>query len=157
MKKFALRHRFGMAVAGVLAVALAAGVASTAWQAVRAKRAETLARIEANNARIEAAKAEQTALFLRGMLESVQPDIARGEDTTLLRQILETAAGRADAEFEDQPEVKAAVLGTIGRTYRQLAVYDEAERHLATALDTLVPSTARPIRTSPSRSRRWAP
>jgi len=138
LRKFVRRHSFGVTVAGVLAVALAAGITGTVWQAVRATRAEALARSEASNARIQAATAEQTARFLRGMLESVQPDIAKGLDTTLLRQILESAAGRVDTELREQPEVRAAVFGTIGRTYRQLARYDDAERFLRAALDTLV-------------------
>jgi tetratricopeptide (TPR) repeat protein len=138
VRKFVRRHRFGVGLAAVVAVALAVGLAGTVWQAVRATRAEAEARHEAENARVQAARAGQTSEFLQSMLESVNPEVARGRDTEVLNEILEGAVERAGEELADQPEVEATVLGTVGRTYRSLGRFEEAEELLRQALDTQV-------------------
>ncbi len=126
--KFVKRNRLAVTISSILLVALVAGAAGTTWQAIRASR-------QAQNARTQALRAEQTARFLQDMLGSVDPSVARGRDTELLREILDNAAARVDQELDQQPEVHTAILGIIGRTYRSLALYDEAEAQLVKALE----------------------
>jgi serine/threonine protein kinase/Tfp pilus assembly protein PilF len=129
LSKFARRHK--ALVAGVSAVflALLAGAAGTTWQAqvARAGRAQ---------AEQEAARAQQVQRFLEQMLASVDPDVARGRDVTVLREILDSAAARVGTELAGQPLVAADVEFTIGNTYFSLGLYEQAEAHLRAALDT---------------------
>ncbi len=125
--KFVKRNRLAVSISAVLLLALIAGAAGTTWQAIRAGQ-------QAAEARTQALRAEQTARFLQEMLGSVDPSVARGRDTELLREILDNAAARVGTELNQQPEVHAAILGTIGRTYRSLALYDEAEVQFVEAL-----------------------
>ena len=83
----------------------------------------------------QAREAELYATFLDEMLASVDPDLAAGRDVTLLRDLLDKAAGRV-ADVADQPEVEAGVRNTIGRTYLKLGQYDDAVLHLDAALQT---------------------
>ncbi len=99
--------------------------------AITARDAEVEARASAEQ---EAEKAKEIQRFLQNMLASVDPEVARGRDTTLLRGILTEAAGRVERELVDQPEVHAAARTTIGNTYSALGLYDEAESHLRAAL-----------------------
>lgn len=45
------------------------------------------------------------------------------------------AAGRAEADLADQPEVLASVRRTMGVTYSSLGLFESAEPHLRAALD----------------------
>src|SRR5262249_24106508 len=60
LRKFARKHRAGLSMAAAIALLLVTGVAVSTWQAVRATRAETSARIAAHEARqAQAAEAER--------------------------------------------------------------------------------------------------
>jgi tetratricopeptide (TPR) repeat protein len=85
------------------------------------------ARQNALAARTEAEKNRQTATFLKSMLEGVGPGVARGRDTTLLKEILEATSGRIGRELTNQPLVEAELLTTIGEVYRALSMYGRAE------------------------------
>jgi serine/threonine-protein kinase len=80
---------------------------------------------ERDNARQEAAKAEQVAGFLTELFEVSDPGESRGNEVTA-RELLDRGAERIDDELVDQPEVRAALMGVIGRTYESLGLYDEA-------------------------------
>jgi serine/threonine protein kinase/tetratricopeptide (TPR) repeat protein len=136
LRKFARRHK--ALVVGVAAVVtvLALGVVGTSIGLYRAVSAERRARREADNAIVQAEKAETVTQFLQRMLASVDPAIARGSDVTALRQMLDDAARRAETELTQQPEVAATVRATIGTTYKALGSYDESEPHLRAALRT---------------------
>ena len=77
----------------------------------------------------EAIKARSISGFLQSMLSSVDPQVAKGRDTTILRELLDDAARRVSMELAGQPEVEAELHVTIGKTYRNLGLYDPAEVH----------------------------
>src|ERR1035437_585158 len=148
LQKLVHRHKVGLGVAGALIVLLLAGVAVSTWQAVRATRAEReqarlrqqaeAARLsaEANGKRAEteAIRSAQVAQFLKDMLRSVEPGAALGQDTKLLRGILDRAAQRVGKDLTNQPLVEAELKLTIGTTYRDIALAAEAERMSRDAL-----------------------
>jgi serine/threonine protein kinase/tetratricopeptide (TPR) repeat protein len=111
-RKFARRHRIVLATTTVFTGLLLAGFTVSTWQAIRASRAEKMARTQAN--------------FLKSVLGGVNPSVAKGRDTTLLREILDKAAARAGRELANQPEVEAEMRLTIGRTYLNLGEYTNA-------------------------------
>ncbi|MCL4813549.1 MAG: serine/threonine-protein kinase [Vicinamibacteraceae bacterium] len=135
IRKFARRHK--ALVAGIAAsiVVLLLGVAATAWQAVRATRAERVAEARATEAEQEKARAEAVTTFLTEMLASVDPAQAQGRDVSV-REVLDAAAQRIDAgAMKEQPQVEIAVRGAIGATYGGLGLFDEAERQLRAAVE----------------------
>lgn len=137
-RKFVARNRALVALACAGAVALAAGVAGTVWQAVRATEGQRLAeerRTEAERARYEAqaalADSQAVTEFLTGMLSSADPETARGEEITV-RELLDRTAATIP-ELSERPRVELAVRTTLGNTYRTLGLFREAQPHLEAA------------------------
>jgi len=101
----------------------------------RAESERERAEAEAERARTEAAKSEQVATFMTDMLQGVGPSVARGRDTTMLREILDATAKRVGTDLQGQPEVEATIRTTLGNTYRELGEYAASEPHLRAALE----------------------
>ncbi len=127
--KFVRRHRAAMAAGAVVVAAIAA---LTGFYLNRLAR-------ERDIAQQEAAKAAQVAGFLTELFEVSDPGESRGNEVTA-RELLDRGAERIERELADQPEVQAALMGVIGRTYESLGLYDEAfplhERALAVNRET---------------------
>jgi serine/threonine-protein kinase len=83
------------------------------------------------------AKERDTALevsqFLEEIFEAHDPAEARGKSVTA-REILQTGAERIQTRLADRPEIHAALLGTIGRVYRNLGEYQLSTDMLEQAL-----------------------
>lgn len=82
---------------------------------------------ERAQAEAQARKSRQVSQFLSEMLQGIQPDVALGHDTTILREILDRTAQRLGAELKDQPEVVADLCHTIGVAYLNLDEPEKAE------------------------------
>jgi eukaryotic-like serine/threonine-protein kinase len=136
IRKFGKRHK--AVVGGVAAVfaVLIAGVVVSSWQAIRARRAETMAETRAAEARREAAKAQAVTKFMQDMLTAANPENAQGRQVTV-REALDDAAKKVDAgTLSGEPDVESAVRAAIGTTYEGLGLFDDAVRHLKLALET---------------------
>ncbi len=72
-------------------------------------------------------EAKQVQQFLEEMLQGVEPEVARGRDTTILREILDKAAERIDTESTNQPAVAAELRSVIGSVYERTEHYPQAE------------------------------
>ncbi len=81
----------------------------------------------------EAAKAQAVNAFLQQMLASSDPANARGKELSVRELLDKAGADMNGAALSGQPEVKAAVEATIGRTYFGLGLYDQARPHLDSA------------------------
>jgi serine/threonine-protein kinase len=90
---------------------------------------------QSHRARIETMKGTQVANFLKDMLKTVGPSVARGRDTTLLREILTNTVSRLDTEFSNQPEVESDLRLLLGRTYQDLGDYWAAAKMSLRALE----------------------
>ena len=124
-RRLVRRNKVAFAAAGAIATALVLGVVVSTSQAIRAKRAEReqsrlrqAAQANAAAARVEAAKSEQVAAFLKDMLQGVQPSVALGRDTTMLREILDRTAERVGKDLTNQPAVEAELRDTLGAPIR---------------------------------------
>ena len=120
LRKFARRHRVGLAAGVALAVTGVAGVGATIWQA-RAKAQE-------------AAKAEEVTNFVIGLFEVADPAQSRGRDVTA-RELLARGVHRVDSALGRQPAVQQELLGVLGTIHRQLGLYPEADSLFARAVD----------------------
>ncbi|HTR39951.1 MAG TPA: serine/threonine-protein kinase [Bryobacteraceae bacterium] len=126
-RKFVRRHKALTSSAAVVFVILLAGILLTGWQAARARRAEQTA--QAVSAFL------QTDLLSQASSQSqASPDTAPDRDLKV-RTALDRAAARIPGRFGAQPEVEAAIRQTIGTTYNELGLYQEAQIHLERSLE----------------------
>ena len=117
-RKFLARHRVGIAAATLALVALLAGLALATLGLVRARRAEALARSEAETAR-------RVSDFLAGLFKINEPGEARGNAVTA-RELLDRGAARIEDELAADPAVRGKLLHAIGNAYGELGLYDPA-------------------------------
>src|SRR5579884_1471274 len=121
-EKFIRRHRTGMAAAALFVLLTAAGITAVLWQA----------RIAARQARIAA---EENA-FLQNMLLYASPGPGHGQSTDVkVVEVLDQASRQIENNFNNEPEVKAELHRTIGRTYVSLRLFDRALHHAQASLD----------------------
>jgi len=117
------RKRVLVAAIWIVLTLLAIGMSI---QSVRAAK-------QAKLAQREAATSEEVTEFLLGLFQVSDPGEARG-NTVTAREILDKGAEDVDERLAAQPEVRARMMGTIGRVYTNLGLYGEAERLLKNAL-----------------------
>jgi len=119
--KFVRRHKASVAAASLVAAALVVAVVGISWQA--------------RVASAQRDKAERIAEFMADMLQGVEPAVARGRDTTMLKEMMTAAAARIEkGDLARSPEAELRLRATIGNTFRELALYDEASKMLAPAV-----------------------
>jgi len=127
------RHRVGVVAATAVVVLLLTVLAlAVRFAVVTAAQADALAH-ERDRAQAETAKAEQINSFLQGLLSAPDP-FQEGRDVRVV-DVLAGAADRIDGELADQPGVAAGVYRTLGVTYQNLGLYEDAEGYLRRALD----------------------
>ena len=125
-RKFVTRHAWavGAVSAGVLFLA---GYALTVTVQSRRLAAER------DRSALEARKAGQVTDFLVDLFHAADPNRSGGDDVTA-RELLDEGARRLDEDQVEDPVVRAAMLGAIGRSYQQLGHYREAQLQLERAV-----------------------
>lgn len=134
-RKTLARHRTAAALGGVLAMTIVGATIALGIMYGAQGRALERAETSRTRAEAEAARADAINTFLLDMLASVDPAEARGREITLRELLDEAAADVMGTALSEQPEVRAAIMSTIGRTYAELGRYDEAEPLFVSALD----------------------
>ncbi|MCO6046139.1 serine/threonine-protein kinase [Aeoliella sp. ICT_H6.2] len=162
LAKFVKRNKLQVVAAAAVAAALVMTLVGTsvgmAWALRERSRADTEAARATLSAQAEAkarqkaqeneqravkqkeiaerelARATEIKQLITQMLDSVDPVQAQGEDTTLLRGILDDASQRlAEGEIADEL-VAASLHDVVGRVYLNLGLYGEAEKHHGAAV-----------------------
>ena len=128
LNRFARRNRLAMAAGTIVAATLVIGLSVAAIGLVRARRAEALARQEAETSR-------QVANFLTGLFKVSDPSEARGNSVTA-REILDRGADRIRADLAAQPLVQAKLMNTMGGVYREMGLFAQAQPLLEQAIAT---------------------
>lgn len=118
---------------GVVA-ALAALAIITSFTAFFANHQRQVADAERARAQLEAETAQRTSDFLVGLFEVSDPSVARGEEITA-GEILQAGAARIDRELDQDPEIQARLLETMGKVYTSLGALEEAEPLLRQSLE----------------------
>ena len=161
-QKLVRRNKGLFAAAATIMLLLVVGVAASTWEALRARRAEqeqarlrqqaetneTKAVANEKKAQTEAASNRQLLDFFDEMLQSAGPEVAKGRDATLLREILNKTDQRVSRELTNQPEAEAYFRETLARVYTQLGDYPVAEatrRRLLTLRRQLNPEGGRDV------------
>jgi len=117
-RKFVGRHAVAVAAAALGIVLLAGFSVITLVQAQRIAS-------ERDIAALERTRAERVSSFLVELFELSDPSKSRGNQVTA-RELLDIGARRVSAGLADQPETRATLLGTIGRVYGSLGLYNDA-------------------------------
>ncbi len=128
LSRFARRHRIAVAAGATVTAALVVGLTVAGLALVRARRAESMARREAETSR-------QVANFLTGLFRVSDPSEARGNSVTA-REILDRGAERISGELAEQPLVQAQLMHTMGIVYREMGLYAQAQPLLERAIAT---------------------
>lgn len=126
--RFISRHKLAIFSATIVVCALLIGIALSLDGLHRAN-------VAAEQAGIEAQKAEKVANFVQSMLAGIDPDSARGLDRSLMRLMLDSAATRVESELSDEHEVRSAIENTIARSYASIGEYALSAQHYASALE----------------------
>ena len=111
------RHKTAFTSAALMAAVLVAATGISAWQAVRATRAEALAKQRL-------AESEAITKFLTDVFQS--PDPARNGRTITVAETLGAAAKKLETDLVNQPARRAKLQATLGKTYDALGLYREA-------------------------------
>ncbi len=125
-RKFARRHRAGVAAAAVLVVTSIAFVASLVLSNARTERA-------LQEAEVERERSNQVSAFLINLFRVSKPSTAAANATTA-RELLDSGAARIRAELNTHPVVQARLMETMGEVYTNLGALDQAEALLNDAL-----------------------
>lgn len=131
LRLLARRHRTASAVTAAAVIALAIGLVGTTIAAITAIR-------EAEARRLEAMRATSLADFLEGIFEQIDPEQARGRDTSLLRLMLDDAAEELRRDEHRLPKGVAGELHLVlGTSYLKLLEIAPAESHISAAYEAL--------------------
>jgi non-specific serine/threonine protein kinase/serine/threonine-protein kinase len=125
-RKFVRRHRAGAAAFATFSIAAVAVAIGATVQAARISA-------ERNRANRAARTASAALDFLTEVFHISDPEVEKGETITA-RQILDRGASKVEREFRDDPEVQSELMLTIGRTYENLGLPEEAEPQLRRAV-----------------------
>ncbi len=141
-QKLVRRNKLAFAAGASVAAALVLGFCVATWGLLLEREARKRAvaaeqvqdrlrqRAQANEqtARTEAAKLRQVAQFFEDMLAGAGPEVAKGRDATILKEILNQTAQRIGTELTNQPVVEAYLRERIGNVDQALGDYPAAEQ-----------------------------
>ncbi|MGE3107509.1 MAG: tetratricopeptide repeat protein [Phycisphaerales bacterium] len=134
IRKLARRNRSAAVLAMVALGAILVGAAVSGVLYARAEAARDLANSRYQQALVKAEQTRQTLRFVEELFGGVSPQAANGADTTLLKNVLESARQRAQSDLKEQPEVQSAVRDLLGISYGLLGEYARAREELEAAL-----------------------
>jgi serine/threonine protein kinase/tetratricopeptide (TPR) repeat protein len=134
MRKFARRHRVGVAAGAVVSTALLGGLAFVVFGFLVATRDRDRLQAALETATRQTRIAEVVNGFLnRDLLAPADPLNAPDRDITVM-EMLDRTATRIEGALPDDPLVEASIRTTLGLSYRGLGNYEAAEHHLERAV-----------------------
>lgn len=127
VRKYAARHRFGLAAVAAVLLLLAG---FTMVQAVELRRV----RQERDRADRERDRANRVTEFMTRMFKVSDPGEARGNSITA-REILDKASSEIDTGLNKDPELQAQMMYNMSTVHRNLGLYPIAETQLKRVID----------------------
>jgi serine/threonine protein kinase/tetratricopeptide (TPR) repeat protein len=119
-QKLVRRNKLVFAASAAVALAVLSGLFASTWMFVREREARR--------------QSQQVALLLENMLRGIDPSVAQGRDTQLLREVLDKTVERVALELKDDPRVQAELFNTVGEVYRAIGQSQMAEQMYRLAL-----------------------
>src|SRR5205823_7439272 len=120
LQKLVLRNKLLFAGVGVIALLLIVSLIVVSASLAKERRSRQ--------------KSQQVTKFLEEMLQGVGPSVALGEDTKMLRRILDQTAQRVGKEMADQPLVEAELRNITGKLYEELGDSGQVEKMVRRAV-----------------------
>jgi eukaryotic-like serine/threonine-protein kinase len=156
-RKFVRRHRVAVAAAAIVAISLAATSAisleaarraraaerTAVENADRATKAEAIASANEKKAQKELKKAVAVVDFTQRLLKGVAPAVARGRDTTLLRELIDQVAATPPRTIEEEGVLDLVVRHLIANVMYELGEMGKAYNVLRPAWDATANLTDR--------------
>lgn len=124
LSKFVARNRVAVAGGLFFAISLVAGVFYHINQITT----------ERDRVALEAQKTAAVSEFLKDIFRVANPDRSQGRSMTA-RDILDQGAERLASDLDEQPEIRAELLSTVGTVYSYLGLYDEATDKLNQSIE----------------------
>lgn len=122
-------HRGLFALAAILVLLVAGGMAVMGWLLVKEKQEEVRVTVKQ-----KAESYSMTSRFLQEMFAFLTPETVKGKDTTLVKGMLDAAVEHLD-ELTDNAESGARAQETIGLTYLALSQPLDAQKQFQGALE----------------------
>jgi serine/threonine protein kinase len=126
-KKYAQRHKFGVAAVSVVLLLL---IAFGVMQGIELRRITR----ERDRANRERDRATRVTDFMTGMFNVSDPSQARGKTITA-REILDKSSAKIDTSLAQDPELKAQMMDVMGVVYQSLGLYSSSLPLLERAAD----------------------
>jgi serine/threonine protein kinase len=128
------RNRLAASVLLAVLLTLSAGLVSTAFFAIAAQR-------QADARETEAQRFRTMAGFLGTIFSGIDPEQARGRDTTLLRSMLDDASeslgDRVASGAIADPRILAELDQVLGVAYTRLLLLEPADLHLTRSVEAM--------------------
>jgi eukaryotic-like serine/threonine-protein kinase len=125
--KFIGRHKVSVTATLIVALLLIAFAITMYSQSQKMAKQRDVAEKERDTA-------QEVSKFLVDIFHSSDPYQAKG-NTIPAREVLDHGATKIKAELQNKPEVRAALMDTMGQVYVNLDLYDKAEPLLTEALN----------------------
>lgn len=94
--------------------------------------------IERSRTKIEYQTSEAISLFIVDMLQSIDPNISKGNEVSV-REVVDQASVRIESgELDEQPKVQARMQLVLAKVYRSLGEFDSASGQLRNAQGTIL-------------------
>ena len=119
-QKLLRRNKFAFGALGAVLAALISGLGVAYWQFLEKSQAYNRAVAAEILTKTEAAKSKQIAEFLGGTLQSIDAEMVKGRDTTLLLALLDKTAARILSELTNQADVEVRMQNLIGDVYTSI-------------------------------------
>ncbi|MFT5515784.1 MAG: serine/threonine protein kinase [Rhodothermales bacterium] len=124
--KFVRRHKVGVASSVALVLLLVAvTLLAVRFALVTSEQSQRIA--------AAAAKTEQVSVFMTGLFQAANPEIAQGRDISV-RELLDAAVDRVERDLAGQPEMQAHMLMEMGIAYREMADFEASQPLLERSL-----------------------
>lgn len=133
VRKFMRRHPGPVAAAVLLVTVSAAFSVNLRTQVHRAELERDRANVERDRADGEQRRATRTASLLTELFGSADPFASERRDTLRASALLAVGMARVNSELREEPAVRADLLLVIGKAFRSLGRFDEAQAALDTA------------------------
>jgi eukaryotic-like serine/threonine-protein kinase len=127
LQKTVQRNKLLFASASVIALLIVVSLIVVSASLAKERRSR-------RDAEAASAKSGQITRFLEDMLQGVEPAAALGQDTRMLRGILDRTAERIGKEMTNQPAIEAELRSLIGRLHFEIGNYEGAEKMHRAAL-----------------------
>ena len=116
--RFLRRNALAVSLVAIAVLALLTGLVVSLNQASEA-------RLQRDEANLQAATAREALEFMEGLFELADPDKADGRTVTV-NEVLERGREQIKVELQDQPALRVTLLKSMGQSFLALGVYDSA-------------------------------